>query len=351
MNENILELKQIRKQFGELSVLNGIDLGVKRGEFLSILGPSGCGKTTLLRVISGLCTPDSGAVYLNGEEVTKLPPNRRNVNTIFQNYALFPHMNVEANIAYGLKIKGVKKQPQKEKVAEMLRLVQLEGCEKKMPSELSGGQKQRVAIARALVNDPQILLLDEPLGALDLQLRRYLQTELKRIQKALGITFIYITHDQEEAMNLSDRIVVMSERGFEQTGTPQEVYDRPETAFVAQFIGTTNLIYAEALSGNRVQIEGCVCPIETDKVLQSGERLMLSVRSERLRLDKEQKEGTFPATVLDSTYANGILKTRVETREGKILISIQQEARCTAGETVYVGFSPQYAVVVEGDLS
>lgn len=206
MSGELLELKNIKKNFGETDVLKGITLSIQKGEFLTFLGASGCGKTTTLRIIAGLEAPEEGQVLLEGKDVTDLPPNRRDINTVFQNYALFPHMNVEANIGYGLRIKKRPKAEIRDRVKNMLELVQLEGYEKRMPAELSGGQKQRVAIARALINSPKLLLLDEPLGALDLKLRRTMQTELKRLQKKLGITFLYITHDQEEAINMSDRI-------------------------------------------------------------------------------------------------------------------------------------------------
>ena len=215
MTEISLELKEIKKSFAqEEEVLQGISLAIGQGEFITLLGASGCGKTTTLRIIAGLETPDSGSVFLDGKDVTNLEPNQRNVNTVFQNYALFPHMNVADNVGYGLKLKKVPKAEIKKRVTKMLELVQLSGFEKRKPSELSGGQRQRVAIARALVNNPKVLLLDEPLGALDLQLRRAMQLELKRLQKKLGITFVYITHDQEEAINLSDRIAVMNKGCF-----------------------------------------------------------------------------------------------------------------------------------------
>lgn len=242
MSEQLLELKNIKKGFGETDVLNGITLSIEKGEFITFLGASGCGKTTTLRIIAGLEAPDSGTVFLDGKDVTAVPPNQRDVNTVFQNYALFPHLNVEGNVGYGLKIKRVPKAEIKKKVAEILELVQLTGYEKRMPSELSGGQKQRVAIARALVNSPKLLLLDEPLGALDLKLRRTMQLELKRLQKKLGITFLYITHDQEEAINMSDRIVVMKDGRFEQIGTPDEIYNHPKTSYVADFVGNANVI-------------------------------------------------------------------------------------------------------------
>ncbi len=236
MGVPILELRHLKKRFDEIEVLKGIDLMVEEGEFITILGSSGCGKTTTIRIIAGLEDADEGAVYLQGEDVTTYEPDQRMVNTVFQNYALFPHMTVENNIGYGLKIKNVPKAQIRERVREALSLVQLEGYEKRKPSELSGGQKQRVSIARAVINNPKILLLDEPLGALDLQLRRQMQVELKRLQKKLHITFIYITHDQEEAAAMSDRIVVMNEGRIEQIGTPKEIYESPATEFVANFI-------------------------------------------------------------------------------------------------------------------
>lgn len=230
MEENtILQLQGVRKRFGDSEILEGIDLKIRRGEFITLLGASGCGKTTTLRIIAGLEFPDSGRVILEGRDITELEPNKRSVNTVFQNYALFPHMNVADNIGYGLKIRKVSRAVIAKKVEEMLHLVQLEGFEKRMPSQLSGGQKQRVAIARAVVNEPKVLLLDEPLGALDLKLRRQMQLELKRLQKRLGITFIYITHDQEEAINMSDRIAVMNQGVLEQMGTPNEIYYHPVT--------------------------------------------------------------------------------------------------------------------------
>lgn len=237
----ILELKGIKKSFDVVDVLNGINLQVEEGEFITILGSSGCGKTTTLRIIAGLEEADEGSVFLQGVDVTDVEPNDRNVNTVFQNYALFPHMSVESNVGYGLKIKNVPKAEIKARVEEVLALVQLEEYGKRKPSELSGGQRQRVAIARAIVNNPKILLLDEPLGALDLQLRRQMQVELKRLQKKLNITFIYITHDQEEAAAMSDRIVVMNEGKIEQIGTPKEIYETPATDFVAAFIENSKL--------------------------------------------------------------------------------------------------------------
>lgn len=242
MNKTILELKNIKKGFDATEVLQGINLTVHEGEFITILGASGCGKTTTLRIIAGLTDADEGEVWLEGENVTDFEPNVRNVNTVFQNYALFPHMTVEGNVGYGLKIRNVPKAEVKKRVKSILELVQLEGYEKRKPSELSGGQRQRVAIARAIINEPRVLLLDEPLGALDLQLRRQMQIELKKLQKQLDITFIYITHDQEEAAYLSDRIVVMHEGRIEQIGTPKEIFEHPATPYVAQFVTDSELL-------------------------------------------------------------------------------------------------------------
>ena len=236
MENTILELKNLNKSFGETHVLRGINLSVGKGEFITLLGSSGCGKTTTLRIIAGLETADSGSVFLEGTDISNYEPNKRNVNTVFQNYALFPHLTVAENIGYSLKIRNKSKAEIKEKVAQMLKIIQLEGYEKKMPSELSGGQAQRVAIGRSIISEPKILLLDEPLGALDLQLRRNMQTELKKLQKQFGITFVYITHDQEEAINMSDRIAVMRNGLFEQIGTPYEIYANPKTAYVAHSV-------------------------------------------------------------------------------------------------------------------
>ncbi len=235
MSEIILELDNIIKKFEDQEVIKNISLKINKGEFLTLLGPSGCGKTTTLRIIAGFENPTSGSVILEGKHVENKQPNERNVNTVFQNYALFPHMNVFDNIAYGLKIRKVNKIEIKKRVMEMLNLVQLEGYEKRKTDQLSGGQKQRVAIGRALINNPQILLLDEPLGALDLKLRKQMQVELKRLQKKLQITFVYVTHDQEEALNMSDRIAVMNEGIIDQLGTPEDIYERPANKICSRF--------------------------------------------------------------------------------------------------------------------
>jgi spermidine/putrescine transport system ATP-binding protein len=247
-NRELLRLKGIKKHFGTVDVLRGLDLSVGQGEFITLLGSSGCGKTTTLRIIAGLESADEGQVFIDGVDVSALEPNKRGVNMVFQNYALFPHMNVEQNTAYSLRLRGVPKHEIRQAVAEALSLVQLSGFEKRMPEELSGGQRQRVAVARAIINRPKVLLLDEPLGALDLQLRRQMQLELKRLQKQLGITFVYITHDQEEALTMSDRIAVMRNGVFEQVGGAADVYKYPKTGFVARFVGGANVFSGRVVS-------------------------------------------------------------------------------------------------------
>lgn len=258
MEKKLIELRNISKSFDGEAVLRGIDLDIHDSEFVTLLGPSGCGKTTTLRIIGGFETPDEGDVIFDGKRINDLPPHKRRVNTVFQRYALFPHLNVFDNIAFGLRIKRPKlsKAEITEKVTEMLALVNLKGFEKRHVSTLSGGQQQRVAIARALVNQPEVLLLDEPLGALDLKLRKDMQKELKSIQKRTGITFIYVTHDQEEALTMSDTVVVMADGKIQQIGTPTDVYNEPQNAFVADFIGESNIVDGVMLADRSVRFSG-----------------------------------------------------------------------------------------------
>lgn len=352
MSEQLLELKNIKKGFGETDVLNGITLFIEKGEFITFLGASGCGKTTTLRIIAGLEAPDSGTVFLDGKDVTAVPPNQRDVNTVFQNYALFPHLNVEGNVGYGLKIKRVPKAEIKKKVAEILELVQLTGYEKRMPSELSGGQKQRVAIARALVNSPKLLLLDEPLGALDLKLRRTMQLELKRLQKKLGITFLYITHDQEEAINMSDRIVVMKDGRFEQIGTPDEIYNHPKTSYVADFVGNANVIsgVVQKVTDTEAQvlIENQMMYAEPIDGICEGMQINLAVRRENLKVCTECKEG-LDAVLEDKSFTAGQLHLTLKLKSGKTLVSCRygMDADLKAGDKVCVGWKPEHAVFVD----
>ena len=325
MGESILQLQQIRKSFADTEVLKGIDLEAGQGEFITLLGASGCGKTTTLRIIAGLELPDSGKVILEGRDITDWEPNRRDVNTVFQNYALFPHMNVADNVGYGLKIRKVPKAQIAERVERALRLVQLEEYKKRMPDQLSGGQKQRIAIARAVINEPKVLLLDEPLGALDLKLRRQMQLELKRLQKQLGITFIYITHDQEEAINMSDRIGVMHEGVLEQMGTPNEVYYRPRTSYVADFVGNANILH------------------------KNGETL--AIRSENIRMDGESV-CTQDAVVVEKSFAGGQLRILFRLSDGQLLTASRYgiDNDMQAGETVKIGWDAKDAVkVIDND--
>ena len=360
MNDDyILSLRDITKSFGETQVLRGISIDIRRGEFITFLGSSGCGKTTTLRIIAGLEEPDSGAVLLEGRDVTALAPNRRDVNTVFQSYALFPHMTVEQNVAYSLRLKKVPKAQQQRTAQELLELVQLAGYEKRMPAELSGGQRQRVAIARALAGRPRVLLLDEPLGALDLQLRRQMQVELKRLQKKLGVTFLYITHDQEEALNMSDRIVVMREGRFEQIGTPGEVYDHPRTAFVARFVGSANVIRGVARqSGGETRLEtagGWVPLLPGEKNCPDGAAVSLAVRSEQLRFARSetgasQGEG-IRAVVKEKSFAGGMLRIAFTLEEGEEVTASRHgiDLDLHPGEEVLLSWDPRTAPVVEED--
>ena len=253
MSENIIELKNIKKVFDDTVVVEDFNLTVKKGEFVTFLGPSGCGKTTTLRMIAGFEFPTEGEILLNGEDISHIPPNLRPINTVFQRYALFPHLNVYENVAFGLNLKKLPKSVIDEKVKHVLEVVDLEGFEKRKISTLSGGQQQRIAIARAIVNEPDILLLDEPLGALDLKMRQEMQLELKSMHEQLGITFIYVTHDQEEALTMSDKVVVMSDGMIQQIGTPEEIYNEPKNAFVADFIGESNIFEGRMAASKTVE--------------------------------------------------------------------------------------------------
>lgn len=256
MNKVLIDLKNISKSYNDQLVLDDLNLYIRENEFLTLLGPSGCGKTTTLRIMGGFETPDTGCVIFDGQDITKLPPNKRQLNTVFQRYALFPHMTIAENIAFGLKIKGKSKSYIDDKIKYALKLVNLDGYEQRMPESLSGGQQQRIAIARAIVNEPKVLLLDEPLGALDLKLRQDMQYELIRLKNELGITFIYVTHDQEEALTMSDTIVVMNQGYIQQIGSPEKIYNEPENAFVADFIGDSNIISSTMVQDKLVNILG-----------------------------------------------------------------------------------------------
>ena len=316
----VVKLDNITKSFEDGEILKPINLDVYEGEFLTFLGPSGCGKTTTLRIIAGFETPTSGKVLLDGQDVTELPPYKRNVNTVFQNYALFPHMNIFDNVAFGLVEKKTDKKVIAEKVNQMLEIVQLGKMCSRKPSQLSGGQKQRVAIARALANDPKVLLLDEPLGALDMKLRKRMQLELKALQKSLGITFIYVTHDQEEALTMSDRIVVMNKGKFEQIGTAREIYEHPKTKFVADFIGESNIFEAGVVE-NKDGIVKLV--MENGHVQANGkdfikdEIVYICVRPENVHISTTPAENfTLKGYVTDQIFVGNAVKTVVSLPNG-----------------------------------
>lgn len=301
MAEFAVEMQDVLKQFvtpegGILAAVNHVTMQIKDGEFFSLLGPSGCGKTTSLRMIAGFELPTDGKIFIHGKEMSKVPAFQRPVNTVFQQYALFPHMTVEQNIGFGLEMKGVSRAERARRVSEALEMVRLPGMEMRRPKQLSGGQQQRIALARALVNKPEVLLLDEPLGALDLKLRKEMQLELKTLQREVGITFIYVTHDQEEALTMSDRIAVMNKGVVLQIGKPEEIYERPASKYVADFIGETNFLdgVVKGRNGSTVEVElngtGTIC-VESSRAFTNGQQVSVAVRPEKLRLNAELKEG------------------------------------------------------------
>ncbi|MFZ2055386.1 MAG: ABC transporter ATP-binding protein [Candidatus Aminicenantales bacterium] len=319
-----LEFQNVSKRFESIQAVDCVSLGIKKGEFFSLLGPSGCGKTTMLRLAAGFEHPDAGRVVLSGRDITGLPPNKRQVNTIFQSYALFPHLTVRQNIAFGLQVAKRPKGEIRDEVEAMLRLIRMDDQADKKPGQLSGGQKQRVAIARALINKPQVLLLDEPLAALDLKLRQRMLIELDMIHDQVGITFLYVTHDQGEAMSLSDRIAVMDSGRIEQVGSPAEIYETPRTSFVAAFIGDTNFLEGEVTSlvdGEYCQVQiadipGVVC--FNDKSMKPGNPVYLSIRPEKIHISRDRPEAPrlqniLPAVVEDMIYLGSTTKYWVRT--------------------------------------
>jgi spermidine/putrescine transport system ATP-binding protein len=360
-----VKLVDVVKQFGDAVVVDHIDLEVRAGEFFSLLGPSGCGKTTTLRMIGGFEAPTSGVIELQGQDVTWLPPYRRNVNTVFQNYALFPHLTIYENVAFGLRRKGIKDGEVKGRVTDMLRLVELAGFEARKPTQISGGQAQRVALARALINKPAVLLLDEPLGALDLKLRKQMQVELKRIQHEVGITFIYVTHDQEEAMTMSDRIAVMNNGRYEQLAEPEVLYERPMTRFVAGFLGVSNL-----LPGAVEESDGAYAAVRLadDTRIRAPRSLVgdtanvsVGVRPEKIRLHEAEAEAPaghnqMSGVVRDASYLGVSTQYLVDARGGaQIMVYEQNVERATKaelwapGEAVRLTWSPDHTFVVADD--
>ena len=310
-----ISIKGLTRTFGEVRAVAGVDLDIYEGEFLTLLGPSGSGKTTVLRMIAGFEKPDAGSILLGGKDVAQLPPYERDVNTVFQDYALFPHMDVVTNIEYGLRVKGVDKAERHARALEALKQVRLDGYEKRKPSQLSGGQRQRVALARALVNRPSVLLLDEPLGALDLKLREQMQLELKELQREVGITFIFVTHDQEEALTMSDRIAVFNNGRIEQLGTPREIYENPQSSFVSEFVGQTN------------------------KLTLNGERI--NIRPEHIALTKNSlgNERTIEGTITDLIFVGSVTRYRFKGVDGSSLISTNPVGELKVGDAVTAQWS------------
>ncbi len=349
-----VEITGVSKRFGDVVAVDDIDLRIDDGEFFALLGPSGCGKTTTLRMIAGLDFPTTGSLKIFGHEVGTLPPNKRPVNTVFQNYALFPHMNVLDNVAFGLRMQGTDKATARSAATAAIGLVRLDGMERRRPAQLSGGQQQRVALARALVNEPKVLLLDEPLGALDLKLRQEMQGELKSLQRELGVSFVFVTHDQEEALTMSDRIAVMDEGRLLQIGTPEEIYERPVNRFVADFIGQTNLLEGTVEDGATVcLVNGARVAARSD--LTAGTRIALSIRPERATIH-HRDHGTGPdagsavdGEVVAVTYLGNALVHRVKLDWMEIEVREANDPdrpRFAVGDPVTVAWDPSAAALV-----
>ncbi len=337
MVDNIIELKNINKSYDDLTILDNLNLNIRKNEFLTLLGPSGCGKTTTLKIIAGFEYADSGEVLFEGNEINDLPPHKRQLNTVFQKYALFPHMNIYENIAFGLKIKKLPKEEIDKKVKEMLKLVSLEGYEKRSVDSLSGGQQQRIAIARALVNEPKVLLLDEPLGALDLKLRQEMQTELKKIQQKLGITFIFVTHDQEEALSMSDTIVVMNKGKIQQMGTPEDIYNEPKNSFVARFIGESNIFDGVMIEDFKVSF--CDKEFEcVDKGFEQNERIEVVIRPEDIKM-VDEKEGILSGKVISSVFKG--VHYEITVKENDRIWLIHNTKNAEVGSTLGMNIYPQ----------
>jgi spermidine/putrescine transport system ATP-binding protein len=362
-----VRLERVTKRFHDVVAVDDLSLDVERGEFFSMLGPSGCGKTTTLRMIGGFEEATAGTIFLGDAEVTDLPPFKRDVNTVFQSYALFPHLTVFENVAFGLRRKRTSDAQIRQRVSQMLELVELPGYERRKPSQLSGGQQQRVALARALINQPRVLLLDEPLGALDLKLRKQMQIELKRIQTEVGITFIYVTHDQEEAMTMSNRIAVMRHGKIEQLGAPEELYERPRTAFVAGFLGVSNLLDGQVTERggtlSRVRLGDGTVLSAPSELVNGGGSVRVGVRPEKLRVLAVEEHGTdngeeglnrLRGTVLDASYIGVSTQYLVETGDGHKLTVYAQNLETSGaaealadGQRVLLTWKPQHTFVID----
>ena len=354
----VIEIDDVSKVFTDFVAVDHANFSIAEGEFFSMLGPSGCGKTTTLRMIAGFETPTSGAIRLEGHDVSRVPPHKRDVNTVFQQYALFPHMNVWDNVAYGPRAKKIDDAEVARRVDEMLGVVKLSDFAKRKPSQLSGGQQQRVALARALVNYPKALLLDEPLGALDLKLRQNMQLELKRIQREVGITFIFVTHDQEEALTMSDRIAVMNLGRVEQIGTPREIYDHPATVFVAGFIGQANLWPAKILANNDgtadVEVAGRTLTVDNPHVLAPGEEATFMVRPERVHVEAENTDPdrwTVSATVTELVFQGPVVRYELRLADGATAVAhvpARRDGMPIPGDTVQASWTDEACVLLPG---
>lgn len=357
----MVEFQKVTKRWGNFTAVDQVDLQIQPGEFLTLLGPSGCGKTTMLRMISGFETPTSGRVLLDGIDVTDTPPYRREVNQVFQSYALFPHLSVRENIEFGLRMKKVGQTEMNQRVEEAVHMVALTGMEERKPSQLSGGQRQRVALARAIVNRPKVLLLDEPLSALDAKLRHTMQIELKRLQARLGITFVFVTHDQEEALTMSDRIAVINQGRIEQLASVDEIYHHPKTTFVANFIGLANIIAADVVArmGDilRVRLEGGLeLEVKASGFCPESTRALVSIRPEKINVTPEKPDGenVFRATVTEEIFKGATDELTVRT-EGDLELTVLvaneglMEFACHAGEQIWCQVHPEDAVLIEED--
>jgi spermidine/putrescine transport system ATP-binding protein len=345
-----IRLIGLTKLFDEVVAVDDISLDIDRGSFFALLGPSGCGKTTTLRMIGGFEEPTQGRIELGGVDVAPLPPYKRDVNTVFQSYALFPHLSIFENVAFGLRRRGVKRGELRTRVIEALELVGLAGLERRKPRQLSGGQQQRIALARALVNRPRVLLLDEPLGALDLKLRKEMQLELKRIQNEVGITFVHVTHDQEEAMTMADRIVIMNSGHIEQLGTPTDLYESPRTAFVASFLGVSNLLEGTAVGDDRVKLaDGTEVQCRREALGRRAGTVQIGVRPEKLRIGGGDAN-SLSGTVSESAYIGVSTQYILDTSAGPVTVYVQNDrsgGQVATGERLTLSWSPESTFVVD----
>jgi spermidine/putrescine transport system ATP-binding protein len=346
-----IRLENITKEFDDVVAVDGISLTIESGQFFALLGPSGCGKTTTLRMIGGFEDPTSGSIFLGDHDVVGLPPYKRNVNTVFQSYALFPHLSIFENVAFGMRRQGVRGEQLAGRVRGILGLVDLEGMEKRKPRQLSGGQQQRIALARALVNKPDVLLLDEPLGALDLKLRKQMQLELKAIQNDVGITFVHVTHDQEEAMTMADTIAVMNQGRIEQLGPPHELYEQPKTAFVAGFLGVSNLLSGTASGPGAITLEGGTTVSVSPEALNGrAGRVAVGIRPEKIRVGTEAPNALH-GKVFERAYVGVATQYVVDTPAGRVMVYVQNTepgaGMAAPGDPISIGFDPEATFVVD----